>query len=69
MAKENKEHVTRVLPRSENRVNPDNGSCVEKDRFIWAKNSELSVKVIAWYVNPAIYILFSVLYFSLGLSL
>ena len=51
---------TKVLPTSETTKKMETLSVSKKKEFY-------SAKIIAWYINPAIYVLFCIFYFTLAL--
>ena len=48
---------------------PDKKETLKKHTFDCWGNTVMVAKVIAWYVNPAIYVLFSVVYIMVGYTL
>ena len=47
----------------------DRRDTAKKPKFHSWGNTMQAANVIAWYINPAIYILFSVIYFVIGMTI
>ena len=58
-----KDNIQNTMIRNESTVLSNNWLVTKKDSFC---NQEKVAKCVAWYINPIMYIMFSLLYFMIG---